>query len=124
MSLPPVAADDREAVRAPGQGSGQRFEQEAGHEAGAVHRSPPTALLRALVRGYQLLLSPWLGNQCRFVPRCSDYALDALDEHGAARGSYLTLKRIGRCHPWCAGGYDPVPRRRASSAMPHPSRPA
>jgi putative membrane protein insertion efficiency factor len=68
-----------------------------------------TSVLTALVRYYQLLLRPWLGNQCRFSPRCSDYALQALRQHGAAAGSYLAACRIARCHPWCAGGHDPVP---------------
>jgi putative membrane protein insertion efficiency factor len=62
-----------------------------------------------LVRGYRLLLSPWLGNSCRFEPTCSVYALGALERHGALAGSYLTIKRLGRCGPWCAGGHDPVP---------------
>jgi putative membrane protein insertion efficiency factor len=66
-------------------------------------------LLIALVRGYRLLLSPWLGSACRFEPTCSQYALEALGRHGAAAGSYLTLARLARCHPWCAGGHDPVP---------------
>ena len=65
--------------------------------------------LIALVRGYRLLLSPWLGSACRFTPTCSAYALGALEQHGAAAGSYLTLARIARCHPWCAGGIDEVP---------------
>lgn len=65
--------------------------------------------LIALVRGYRLLLSPWLGSACRFTPTCSVYALGALERHGAAAGSYLTLARIARCHPWCAGGIDEVP---------------
>ena len=67
--------------------------------------------LIALVRGYRLLLSPWLGSACRFTPTCSAYALGALERHGAAAGSYLTLARIARCHPWCAGGIDEVPAR-------------
>ncbi|WP_298429555.1 membrane protein insertion efficiency factor YidD [Ottowia sp.] len=67
-------------------------------------------LLMALVRGYRLLLSPWLGSACRFEPTCSVYALQALDAHGAAAGSYLTLRRLARCHPWCDGGHDPVPQ--------------
>ena len=67
------------------------------------------AVLMALVRGYRLLLSPWLGGACRFTPTCSVYALEALERHGAAGGSYLALRRIGRCHPFCAGGHDPVP---------------
>ncbi len=66
-------------------------------------------LLILLVKGYRLLLSPWLGQSCRFEPTCSAYALEALDRHGAAVGSYLTLKRIARCQPWCQGGHDPVP---------------
>ncbi|MBU1358676.1 MAG: membrane protein insertion efficiency factor YidD [Gammaproteobacteria bacterium] len=67
------------------------------------------ALLVALVKGYRLLLSPWLGQSCRFSPTCSVYAIEALQTHGAAVGSYLTLKRIARCQPWCEGGIDPVP---------------
>ena len=66
-------------------------------------------LLMALVRADRLLLSPWLGASCRFEPTCSLYALGALERHGAAAGSYLTLRRLARCHPWCAGGHDPVP---------------
>jgi len=70
---------------------------------------PVQSLLIGLVRGYRFFLSPWLGSACRFEPTCSAYSLQALQEHGAARGSYLTLRRLGRCHPWCEGGYDPVP---------------
>ena len=66
-------------------------------------------VLIGLVKAYRLLLSPALGSACRFEPTCSAYALQALQRHGAARGSYLTLKRLGRCHPWCDGGHDPVP---------------
>jgi uncharacterized protein len=65
----------------------------------------------ALVRGYQLALSPWIGNRCRYLPSCSEYALDALREHGALRGSWLTIRRLGRCHPWGRSGYDPVPEQ-------------
>lgn len=72
----------------------------------------PRRLLQAGVRGYRLLLSPWLGNQCRFEPTCSRYALEALERHGAAAGSYLAVVRIARCAPWCAGGCDPVPAER------------
>jgi putative membrane protein insertion efficiency factor len=67
------------------------------------------AALVGLVRGYRLLLSPWIGSACRFTPTCSAYALQALERHGAAAGSYLTVARIARCHPWCAGGVDEVP---------------
>lgn len=66
-------------------------------------------LLQGVVRAYRLFLSPSLGSSCRFEPTCSLYALQALEQHGAALGSYLTLARIGRCHPWCTGGVDPVP---------------
>ncbi|MFN3376831.1 MAG: membrane protein insertion efficiency factor YidD [Burkholderiaceae bacterium] len=66
-------------------------------------------LLMGMVRAYRLLLSPWLGSACRFEPTCSVYSLQALERHGAAAGSYLTLRRLARCHPWCDGGLDPVP---------------
>ena len=69
----------------------------------------PRHLLVALVRGYRLLLSPWLGSACRFEPTCSAYTLEALERHGAAAGAYLGACRIARCHPWCQGGLDPVP---------------
>jgi hypothetical protein len=67
-------------------------------------------LLIALVKGYRLLLSPWLGSACRFEPTCSAYSLQALQQHGAAAGTWLTLGRLARCHPWCDGGHDPVPQ--------------
>jgi uncharacterized protein len=66
-------------------------------------------LLLGVVKAYRLFLSPALGSACRFEPTCSAYALQALQIHGAGKGSYLTLKRLGRCHPWCEGGLDPVP---------------
>ena len=66
-------------------------------------------LLLALLRFYKLAISPFLGDRCRFYPSCSDYARDAIQYHGAARGSYLALKRVCRCHPFSAGGVDPVP---------------
>jgi putative membrane protein insertion efficiency factor len=62
-----------------------------------------------VVKAYRLMLSPWLGQSCRFEPTCSVYALRALEQHGSAAGSYLAAARIVRCHPWCAGGHDPVP---------------
>ena len=71
------------------------------------------AALIALVKGYRLLLSPWLGSSCRFTPTCSAYSLQALQQHGAGAGSYLTLRRIARCQPWCQGGHDPVPPTKA-----------
>ena len=71
----------------------------------------PAWLLINLVKGYRLLLSPSLGSACRFTPSCSAYSLQALQQHGAAAGSYLTLRRLVRCSPWCVGGHDPVPER-------------
>jgi putative membrane protein insertion efficiency factor len=65
-----------------------------------------------LIRGYQLLLSPLLGNNCRFHPTCSEYAIEAVRAHGVMRGLWLTVRRIGRCHPWGGAGHDPVPPRR------------
>lgn len=62
-----------------------------------------------LINVYKLTISPLLGPRCRFYPSCSLYAVQAIQTHGAARGCYLALKRLLRCHPWHAGGYDPVP---------------
>ena len=64
-----------------------------------------------LVWLYRLAISPWLGNNCRYEPSCSEYAMDALRIHGAFRGSWLAAERIGRCHPWGGSGYDPVPEK-------------
>lgn len=72
-------------------------------------------LLLLLVKAYRLFFSPWLGSSCRFTPTCSAYALDALENHGAAKGGYLTLRRLSRCHPWCAGGHDPVPKAQSAT---------
>ena len=66
-------------------------------------------LLLALVRAYQFLLSPWVGGSCRYWPTCSEYAREAIESHGAARGTYMAAIRLGRCHPYGAGGVDPVP---------------
>jgi putative membrane protein insertion efficiency factor len=71
--------------------------------------SLPQSALVGIVRAYRFFLSPWLGSGCRFEPTCSAYALAALERHGAGAGTVLTIARIGRCHPWCAGGIDPVP---------------
>ena len=75
-------------------------------------RDWPRRFLMGIVRAYRLLLSPWLGSSCRFEPTCSVYALQALEQHGATVGSYLTVHRLARCQPWCQGGHDPVPASR------------
>jgi uncharacterized protein len=63
----------------------------------------------ALIKLYQWILSPMLGPKCRFTPTCSQYAIEALKKHGVFKGLWLTVKRLGRCHPWGGHGYDPVP---------------
>ena len=73
-------------------------------------------LLIGFLKAYRLLISPLYGQVCRYHPTCSAYALDAVTQYGAARGGWLALSRISRCHPWAAGGYDPVPPRAGSSA--------
>ena len=71
-------------------------------------RLPQRGLVGA-VKVYRLFISPSLGVSCRFTPSCSAYCIEALVQHGAAAGSYLTLRRLAHCHPWCEGGHDPVP---------------
>ena len=68
--------------------------------------------LLLLIRGYQLIISPLLGSNCRFMPTCSEYAMESLRTHGLIKGSYLTIKRIGKCHPWGSHGYDPIPTKK------------
>lgn len=70
---------------------------------------PIKALFILLIRAYQRLISPLLPPSCRFTPSCSHYGIEALQKHGLIRGSYLTISRIARCHPWSKGGHDPVP---------------
>ncbi|CDI01448.1 conserved hypothetical protein [Candidatus Competibacter denitrificans Run_A_D11] len=67
------------------------------------------SLLIALIRVYQIVLSPLMGNHCRFYPSCSQYAREAIESHGVARGVGLAIRRVLRCHPWHPGGVDPVP---------------
>ncbi len=62
-----------------------------------------------LIKGYKLIVSPWLPSACRFTPTCSQYALEAFRKHGVFKGFYLSARRILRCHPWGGSGYDPVP---------------
>ncbi|HWI25811.1 MAG TPA: membrane protein insertion efficiency factor YidD [Stellaceae bacterium] len=76
-----------------------------------------TAVLRGLIRAYQLLISPLLPPSCRYLPSCSSYAAEAIEIHGALRGSWLALRRLLRCHPWGGSGYDPVPPAR--TVPPH-----
>jgi putative membrane protein insertion efficiency factor len=79
------------------------------------------ALLLMLLRGYQLGISPFLGQKCRFFPSCSNYAVEAIQEYGALKGSALATKRLCKCHPWHPGGFDPVPKKSSnnSSATAH-----
>jgi putative membrane protein insertion efficiency factor len=74
-------------------------------------------ILIGVVRIYQLAISPWTPPACRFTPTCSAYAIDALREHGAVRGLWLSLRRIVRCHPWGGYGYDPVPDRKPATEV-------
>jgi putative membrane protein insertion efficiency factor len=74
-------------------------------------------LFIALIRIYQYLLSPLFGSHCRFHPSCSNYAAEAIRIHGPWRGLWLALRRLSKCHPWHAGGFDPVPEK--SDSTPH-----
>lgn len=67
--------------------------------------------LQQLVTGYRRVVSPLLGAHCRYLPTCSEYAYEAIGEHGAVKGSWLAVRRVARCHPFHVGGYDPVPRK-------------
>ncbi|MCJ7726403.1 MAG: membrane protein insertion efficiency factor YidD [Acidimicrobiia bacterium] len=67
--------------------------------------------MQRLILLYRHTLSPLMGRSCRYFPSCSQYAFEAIDEHGSVRGSWMSMRRIGRCHPWHEGGFDPVPRK-------------
>jgi hypothetical protein len=71
----------------------------------------PSLFFVTLIKGYQTVLSPLLGSNCRYEPTCSQYAIDVIKEWGSLKGSVLALKRILRCHPWSESGYDPIPRK-------------
>lgn len=78
-------------------------------------------LIRLLIRGYQLVISPLLGPRCRFYPTCSQYTLEAVELHGVIRGLWLGIRRVSKCHPFHPGGVDPVPepRHRSHESVPH-----
>ena len=78
-------------------------------------------VLIGLLKAYRTLISPLYGQVCRYHPSCSAYALDAVREHGSLRGTWLAVRRLTRCHPWAAGGYDPVPPRVRAGSPSTPS---
>jgi uncharacterized protein len=78
-----------------------------------------SAVLRGLIRAYQLVVSPLLLPSCRYLPSCSDYAAEAIARHGAPLGTWLALRRLLRCHPWAGSGYDPVPDRADAASHRH-----
>ena len=78
------------------------------------------SLLLLLLRAYKLGISPFLGPKCRFHPSCSEYATEAIREHGAAAGSLLTARRLCKCHPWHPGGFDPVPKKKTAAPEDKP----
>jgi uncharacterized protein len=79
----------------------------------------PGLLLKSTIRLYQLVISPILGPRCRYLPTCSEYAVEAIDRHGVVAGSWLAAKRIARCHPWGGSGLDPVPEKEARCQHRH-----
>ncbi|MHB8762573.1 MAG: membrane protein insertion efficiency factor YidD [Coriobacteriia bacterium] len=86
--------------------SGEARNRLAGYH---LMRNPLTIVVRGIIRGYQLLISPLLPPSCRFTPTCSTYALLAIERHGLVKGGWMALRRVARCHPWNQGGHDPVP---------------
>ena len=90
----------------------------AGRQRTLLHASWPGRILAGAVRLYQLAVSPLMPPRCRHLPTCSDYAIEALCEHGALRGGWLAVRRIARCHPFGASGFDPVPVRGSTPRWP------
>lgn len=84
-------------------------------------RSPLRAVLIGLLKAYRFAISPLYGQVCRYHPTCSAYALEAVTVHGGIKGSWLAVRRIARCHPWAAGGYDPVPTKPEAHDAPDPN---
>ncbi len=82
------------------------------------HFNPLLAIMKGVVHTYRCVISPYLVPSCRFVPTCSEYALDSLSRFGALHGAYLTMRRVLRCHPWGGSGYDPVPDRDSLGPSP------
>ena len=84
-------------------------------------RNPLVPVLRAVIRAYQLVISPLLGPSCRYAPTCSEYAIQAFEKHGVLRGGWLAVRRLLRCHPWGGSGYDPVPEPPDADRPPAPT---
>lgn len=91
--------------------------KDSGERLAGARPSAAARLLMLLITGYRRFISPMIPPRCRFAPSCSAYALQAVAEHGAARGAWLAVCRVGRCHPFNPGGYDPVPPARLSSPV-------
>lgn len=81
-------------------------------------KSPLQLILLFFLRAYQLCISPFLGQNCRFYPTCSQYAMEAISTHGCVKGLFLAICRLCKCHPWHAGGSDPVPPKKNESVSP------
>jgi len=82
-----------------------------------MSNSPSVIIMMVMIRAYQLVISPIIGSACRFEPSCSNYAMQAIERYGAFKGGMMSVKRLLRCHPWCPGGYDPVPPKSDSVNM-------
>jgi putative membrane protein insertion efficiency factor len=94
----------------------QLVEEQPAEEPGAKPRGPIAKVLLVVLRGYRNWISPLTPPSCRFFPSCSEYAMDAVTEYGALRGSWMAVRRLLRCGPWHPGGVDPVPPRRVNTA--------